>query len=124
MRSGSRRRASAAGGLSGAAGVLVRQELQADCFAGFWAHHAQARHDWLEPGDIEAALNTSSAIGDDRLQRQAQGTVLPDAFTHGTSVQRVRWFRTRFYNWRSGPLRYLRSEPAVTLRASLLRRFS
>jgi uncharacterized protein len=82
--------------LSGAEGLLVRQELQADCFAGVWAHHAQARHDWLEPGDIEAALNTASAIGDDRLQRQAQGTVVPDAFTHGTSAQRVRWFRTGF----------------------------
>lgn len=82
--------------LSGAEGLLVRQELQADCFAGVWAHHAQARHDWLEPGDIEAALNTASAIGDDRLQRQAQGTIVPDAFTHGTSAQRVRWFRTGF----------------------------
>jgi uncharacterized protein len=82
--------------LSGAEGLLVRQELQADCFAGVWAHHAQARHDWLEPGDIEAALNTASAIGDDRLQRKAQGTVVPDAFTHGTSAQRVRWFRTGF----------------------------
>jgi uncharacterized protein len=82
--------------LTGAEGLLVRQELQADCFAGVWAHHAQARHDWLEPGDIEAALNTASAIGDDRLQRKAQGTVVPDAFTHGTSAQRVRWFRTGF----------------------------
>lgn len=82
--------------LSGAEGLLVRQELQADCFAGVWAHHAQARHDWLEPGDIEAALNTASAIGDDRLQHQAQGTVVPDTFTHGTSAQRVRWFRTGF----------------------------
>src|SRR5690606_38917975 len=77
--------------LAGAEGLLVRQELQADCYAGAWAHHAQARHDWLEPGDIEAALNTASAIGDDRLQRQTQGTVVPDAFTHGTSAQRVRW---------------------------------
>ena len=82
--------------LAGAAGLQVRQELQADCYAGAWAHHAQARHDWLEPGDIEAALNTASAIGDDRLQRQAQGTVVPDAFTHGTSAQRVRWFRQGF----------------------------
>lgn len=82
--------------LAGADGMLVRQELQADCFAGVWAHHAQARHDWLEPGDIEAALNTASAIGDDRLQRQAQGTVVPDAFTHGSSAQRVRWFRAGF----------------------------
>lgn len=81
---------------AGAEGLLVRQELQADCYAGVWAHHAQARHDWLEPGDIEAALNTASAIGDDRLQRQSQGTVVPDAFTHGTSAQRVRWFRKGF----------------------------
>ena len=82
--------------LAGAEGLLVRQELQADCYAGAWAHHAQARHDRLEPGDIEAAVNTASAIGDDRLQRQAQGTVVPDAFTHGTSAQRVSWFRRGF----------------------------
>jgi uncharacterized protein len=82
--------------ITGATGLLVRQELQADCYAGLWAHHAQARHDWLEPGDIEAALNTASAIGDDRLQRQSRGTVVPDAFTHGTSAQRVRWFRRGF----------------------------
>jgi uncharacterized protein len=82
--------------LAGADGLLVRQELQADCYAGVWAHHAQVRHDWLEPGDIEAALNTASAIGDDRLQRQSEGTVVPDAFTHGTSAQRVRWFRAGF----------------------------
>lgn len=82
--------------LAGEDGLLVRQELQADCYAGVWAHHAQARHDWLEPGDIEAALNTASAIGDDRLQRQSKGTVVPDAFTHGTSAQRVRWFRDGF----------------------------
>jgi uncharacterized protein len=82
--------------ITGATGLLVRQELQADCYAGLWAHHAQARHDWLEPGDIEAALNTASAIGDDRLQKQSRGTVVPDAFTHGTSAQRVRWFRRGF----------------------------
>jgi uncharacterized protein len=82
--------------IAGADGLLVRQELQADCYAGAWAHHAQVRHDWLEPGDIEAALNTASAIGDDRLQRRSQGTVVPDAFTHGTSAQRVRWFRVGF----------------------------
>jgi uncharacterized protein len=82
--------------IAGADGLLVRQELQADCYAGAWAHHAQARHDWLEPGDIEAALSTASAIGDDRLQRRSQGTVVPDAFTHGTSDQRMRWFRIGF----------------------------
>lgn len=77
-------------------GVLVRQELQADCYAGVWANHAQARHQWLEAGDIEEALSTASAIGDDRLQKQARGSVVPDSFTHGTSEQRVRWFRTGF----------------------------
>ncbi|QLF94028.1 zinc metallopeptidase [Pseudomonas sp. ABC1] len=79
--------------MEGANGLLVRQELQADCFAGVWSHHAQARHDWLDEGDLEKALNAASAIGDDRLQQQSQGRVVPDAFTHGTSAQRVRWFR-------------------------------
>lgn len=82
--------------IEGADGLLVRQELQADCYSGVWAHHAQRRHDWLEPGDIEEALNTASAIGDDNLQRQSRGTVVPDSFTHGSSEQRVRWFRTGF----------------------------
>lgn len=82
--------------IEGADGLLVRQELQADCYSGVWAHHAQRRHDWLEPGDIEKALNTASAIGDDNLQRQSRGTVVPDSFTHGSSEQRVRWFRTGF----------------------------
>ncbi len=80
----------------GDGGLLVRQELQADCLAGVWAHHAQARHQWLEAGDIDEALNTATAIGDDRLQKQAQGEVVPDAFTHGSSVQRVRWFKAGF----------------------------
>jgi predicted metalloprotease len=82
--------------IEGDGGLAVRQELQADCYSGVWAHHAQALHDWLEPGDIEEALNTAAAIGDDRLQRQARGTVVPDSFTHGTSEQRVRWFRIGF----------------------------
>lgn len=82
--------------VEGDGGLLVRQELQADCYAGVWAHFAQKRHAWMEPGDMEEALNTASAIGDDRLQRQARGTVVPDSFTHGTSAQRVRWFRTGF----------------------------
>ena len=82
--------------LEGDNGLLVRQELQADCLAGVWAYHAQQRHDWLEQGDLEEALNAASAIGDDRLQQQSQGRVVPDAFTHGTSAQRVRWFRTGF----------------------------
>ena len=82
--------------VKGDGGLLVRQELQADCFAGVWANRAQQRHQWLEPGDIEEALSTASAIGDDRLQKQAQGEVVPDAFTHGTAEQRVRWFKVGF----------------------------
>ncbi len=77
-------------------GLLVRQELQADCLAGVWAFHAQKRLNWLEPGDLEEALNAANAIGDDRLQRQARGQVVPDSFTHGTSEQRVRWFKMGF----------------------------
>lgn len=76
--------------------LSVRQELQADCYAGVWAYHAQARHQWLEEGDIEEALNTASAIGDDALQKQSSGRVVPDAFTHGTAQQRVRWFTQGF----------------------------
>lgn len=82
--------------VEGAGGLLVRQELQADCYAGVWANAAQQRHAWLEPGDIEEALATASAIGDDHLQRQGQGTVVPDSFTHGTAEQRVRWFSAGF----------------------------
>ena len=82
--------------VKGDGGLLVRQELQADCFAGLWAHHAQQRHNWLEPGDIEEAMATATAIGDDRLQQQSQGTVVPDSFSHGTSEQRVRWFKVGF----------------------------
>lgn len=78
--------------VTGDNGLLVRQELQADCFAGIWAHHAQQRHAWLEPGDLKDALNAARAIGDDRLQQQAQGHIVPDSFTHGTSEQRERWF--------------------------------
>jgi hypothetical protein len=73
--------------------LSVRQELQADCFAGIWAHHAQRSRQILEEGDIEEALNAASSIGDDRLQRQAKGYVVPEAFTHGSSAQRVRWFK-------------------------------
>jgi uncharacterized protein len=72
--------------------VQVRVELQADCLAGVWANHSQAKWKFLEPGDIEAALQTASAIGDDTLQKRGQGYVVPDAFTHGTSQQRQRWF--------------------------------
>lgn len=73
--------------------LSVRLELQADFLAGVWAHHADKAKDILEAGDIEEALNAAAAIGDDRLQKQAQGYVVPDSFTHGTSAQRVKWFR-------------------------------
>ena len=73
--------------------LSVRVELQADCFAGVWASHANRARHILEQGDIEAGLNAAAAIGDDRLQRQARGHVVPDAFTHGSSTQRVRWFK-------------------------------
>ena len=74
--------------------LQVMAELQADCFAGVWANRSQQRWKFLDPGDVEAALQTASAIGDDRLQRRSQGYVVPDAFTHGSSQQRVRWFST------------------------------
>ena len=75
--------------------LSVQLELQADCLAGVWANHSQSKwKDVLQPGDIEAALQTASAIGDDTLQKRAQGYVVPDAFTHGTSEQRQRWFAT------------------------------
>jgi predicted metalloprotease len=73
--------------------LSVMQELQADCFAGIWAHHANRTRQILEEGDIEEALNAASAIGDDRLQRMSRGYVTPDSFTHGSSGQRVRWFK-------------------------------
>ena len=76
--------------------LQVRVELQADCLAGVWANRAQQKHSFLDPGDIDQALQTASAIGDDRLQKQAQGYVVPDAFTHGTSEQRKRWFTNGF----------------------------
>ncbi len=76
--------------------LSVRLELQADFYAGVWAHHAQKMKDILEPGDIEEALQAANAIGDDRIQKQSQGYVTPDSFTHGTSEQRVRWFTKGF----------------------------
>jgi predicted metalloprotease len=76
--------------------LQVRVELQADCYAGVWANRAQAKHPFLDPGDVDQALQTASAIGDDRLQKEAQGYVVPDAFTHGTSAQRKRWFSNGF----------------------------
>jgi predicted metalloprotease len=80
--------------MDGADGLSVRQELQADCYAGVWANRTQARLQWLHAGDVESALNAASQIGDDTLQRETRGTVVPDSFTHGTSAQRVKWFKT------------------------------
>jgi predicted metalloprotease len=74
--------------------LSVRVELQADCLAGVWAKRTNSAHDFIEAGDVEEALNAASAIGDDRLQGQAGGTVSPDSFTHGSSAQRAHWFRT------------------------------
>ena len=76
--------------------LSVALELQADFYAGVWAHHAQEMKQVLEPGDIEEALRAANAIGDDRLQKQSQGHVVPDAFTHGTSAQRMHWFKKGF----------------------------
>ena len=78
--------------------ISVRVELQADCFAGVWAHHSNKAKPFLDPNDVDEALRAASAIGDDALQRQSQGAVVPDSFTHGTSQQRVRWFKTGFEN--------------------------
>jgi len=74
--------------------LSIRMELQADCYAGLWAHHAQNRLAFLEDGDVEEALTAAAAIGDDTLQRQAGGRVAPETWTHGSSADRVRWFRT------------------------------
>jgi uncharacterized protein len=76
--------------------LQVRIELQADCLAGVWANRAQAKHNFLDPGDVDQALQTATAIGDDRLQKEMQGYVVPDSFTHGTSEQRKRWFLNGF----------------------------
>jgi len=82
--------------------LSVRVELMADCLAGVWAFHSNERYKSLEQGDIEEAINAAQAIGDDRLQRQSQGYVVPDSFTHGSSEQRTRWFTTGF---KSGQIR-------------------
>jgi predicted metalloprotease len=86
----------AAGNKVAANRIQVRVELQADCYAGIWANHSEQRKQFLDPGDIDAALQTASAIGDDTLQKQAQGRIVPDAFTHGSAEQRKRWFTTGF----------------------------
>jgi len=78
--------------------LSVRLELQADCYAGVWARHSQQSKGWLEQGDIEEALNAASQIGDDTLQRKSQGTVVPESFTHGSSAQRMRWFKRGLEN--------------------------
>ncbi len=83
-----------AGNRADANALSVRLELQADCLAGVWANQANRQKQIIEPGDVDEALNAASAIGDDRLQKQSRGTVTPDSFTHGSSAQRVRWFRT------------------------------
>ena len=76
--------------------LSVKLELQADFYAGLWAHYMKGEADFIEPGDIEEALNAANAIGDDRLQQQSRGYVVPDAFTHGTSAQRMYWFKKGF----------------------------
>ncbi len=76
--------------------LSVRVELQADCYAGVWAHDSDQMHHFLEQGDLESALRAAAAIGDDTLQKQAQGYAVPETFTHGTSAQRIRWFRSGF----------------------------
>jgi predicted metalloprotease len=78
---------------AGGNALQVRVELQADCFAGVWANRTDRARRMLEDGDVESGLNAAAAVGDDRLQRRAQGVVVPESFTHGTSAQRVRWFR-------------------------------
>ncbi|MEO6969005.1 MAG: neutral zinc metallopeptidase [Rhodanobacteraceae bacterium] len=88
--------------MQGANGLSVRLELQADCFAGIWANHSQQQLQWLQPGDVESALNAASQIGDDTLQKESQGQVVPDSFTHGTSAQRVHWFQTGFQSGNLG----------------------
>ncbi|MGD9945708.1 MAG: neutral zinc metallopeptidase, partial [Burkholderiaceae bacterium] len=82
--------------------LSVRLELQADCYAGVWAHHSQQARGWLERGDLEQALAAAAAVGDDNLQRQSQGVVVPESFTHGSSAQRMRWFRIGFQNGQPG----------------------
>ncbi len=82
--------------------LQVRMELQADCLAGVWANASQRARNWLEKGDIEEGLNAASAIGDDRLQRRSQGRVVPESFTHGSSAQRVRWFKRGLQSGKMG----------------------
>ena len=92
--------------------LSVRVELQADCFAGLWAHHVQRSRQVLEQGDIEEALRAATAIGDDTLQRRTQGSVVPESFTHGSAAQRTRWFRRGF---ESGTVNACNTFDAATL---------
>jgi predicted metalloprotease len=92
--------------------MSVRLELQADCFAGLWAHHNHKSKAILEPGDVEEALTAAAAIGDDALQRKGQGQIVPDSFTHGTSAQRQRWFNAGF---QSGTVQSCDTFKAATL---------
>src|SRR5450432_1548135 len=100
-------------GLSRAEGnhIYVETELQADCLAGVWAFHANQTHHVLEPGDVEAAVRAATAIGDDTLQKQARGSVVPDSFTHGTSAQRVHWLRAGLAKGRVADCNTFRSGP-------------
>jgi predicted metalloprotease len=92
--------------------LSVRTELQADCYAGVWAHYSQQSKQWLEPGDIEAAMNAAQKIGDDTLQRSSGRAVVPESFTHGSSAQRVKWFNT---GWTSGSIKACDTFSARTL---------
>ncbi len=104
--------------------LQVRIELQADCFAGVWANLAPGKHKFLDPGDVDQALQTATAIGDDRLQKETQGYVVPDSFTHGTSVQRKRWFMNGFNGGQVLGLRYAFGEDAVEGAAGRLQKSS
>ena len=84
------------GGSHGANSASVRLELQADCYAGVWAKQSNTKMNWLESGDLEEAINAASSVGDDTLQKETHGTVVPDSFTHGTSAQRMKWFRAGY----------------------------
>ena len=93
--------------------LQVRMELQADCFAGIWANQAEETKNIIEPGDIEEALNAASAIGDDRIQKQTQGYVVPDAFTHGSSPQRVALVQARLPERQARSLRHVQCRSAL-----------
>jgi uncharacterized protein len=96
----------------GATGLSVRTELQADCFAGVWGNKSQAQLNWLQAGDVEAALNAAAQVGDDTLQKQSRGNVVPDSFTHGTAAQRAKWFKAGFA---SGDIKSCNTFEASTL---------